>query len=268
MSQKTYRYSRKEFKKESILLAMEKENKTILIDKYITGKLEDTELWEFKANMENDAELAKEVKLRKEIYETISNSKKIELLQTLNDINSKKKRKTLKINIYSRQIQAIAASIIVLMVIGAGLLSDQLGQDLNSNIYSEYFVDEGSLITTRSDDRSDNSTVLDGIKMYDNQEYEKALSLLETNTENITARLYTGLTYMKLEMYNKAEDQFNYIINHKDNIFIDQAEWNLGLSYLANNKTDKATTIFAKIANEDSAYSKRASEIIKKLENN
>jgi len=139
---------------------MEKKDRTILIDKFVTGKLEDTELWEFKADMENDAELAKEVKLRKEIFETISNTKKIELLQTLNNINTKKKNKTFKINIYSRQIQAIAASIIVLMAIGAGLLSNQIGNDLNSNIYNEYFVDEGSLITTRSDHQSDNSIVL------------------------------------------------------------------------------------------------------------
>ncbi len=246
---------------------MEKKDRTILIDKFVTGKLEDTELWEFKADMENDAELAKEVKLRKEIFETISNTKKIELLQTLNNINTKKKNKTFKINIYSRQIQAIAASIIVLMAIGAGLLSNQIGNDLNSNIYNEYFVDEGSLITTRSDHQSDNSIVLEGIRLYDNHEYQMALELLESNPENITARLYTGLTYMKLEMYNNAEEQFNYIINHKDNIFIDQAEWNLGLSYLANEKTEKATEIFAKVSSEDGAYSKRAGDIIKKLEN-
>mgnify|MGYP002639685801 CR=1 FL=1 len=246
---------------------MKKKSRTISIDNYITGKLEDTELWEFKANMENDAELAREVKLRKEIYETISNSKKIELLQTLSNIKTKKQKRTFKINIYSRQIQAIAASIIVLMVIGAGLLSNQINNDLNSNIYNEYFVDEGSLITTRSDNQSDNSIVLDAIRLYDNHKYQKALELLESNPENITARLYTGLTYMKLEMYSNAEEQFNYIINHKDNIFIDQAEWNLGLSYLANDKTKEATDIFSKVANEDGAYSKRASEIIKTLEN-
>lgn len=243
---------------------MKIDDKTILIDRYISGKLEDTELWEFKANMDVDAKLAKEVKLRKEIYDTISDDKKIELLKTLRNINNRKNR---KINIYSRQIQAIAASIIVLFAIGAGILSNQLGSDLNSSIYSEYFIDEGSLLTTRSDEQKDNSAVLDGIKYYDNHEYEKAITLLEANPDNVTARLYSGLSYMKLEMYNEAEDQFNYIIQHSDNIFIDQAEWNLGLSYLANHKTDQATVVLAKIAKENSAYSKKASEIIKKLEN-
>jgi len=247
---------------------MKEYNRTILIDKYITGKLEDTELWEFKLDMENDAELKKEVQLRKEIYNTISNSEKIELLKTIQNINTKKERRTLKINIYSRQVQAIAASIIILISIGTGILTNQVGSDLNSELYTEYCIDEGSLITTRSDKPVDNSAVVDGIKLYDSQEYEKALALLEANPDNVTARLYSGLAYMKLEMFNKAVDQFNYILNHNDNIFIDQAEWNLGLSYLASDKTNKASEIFAKIAAEDGAYSNRASEIIKKLENN
>lgn len=247
---------------------MKEYNKTILIDKYITGKLEDTELWEFKADLENDAELAKEVKMRQEIYNTISNTKKFELLNTLSNLDTKKQRKTRKINLYSRQVQAIAASLVILISLGVGILTGQLGNDLNTQIYNEYSIDEGSLIATRSDGQTDNSTVVDGIKLYDNHEYAKALELLEANPENITARLYSGLAYMKLEMFNDAADQFNYIINHNDNIFIDQAEWNLGLSYLANDKTNKASEIFAKIANEDGAYSQRASEIIKKLENN
>lgn len=247
---------------------MKEYDKTILIDKYITGKLEDTELWEFKTEIENNAELAREVKIRQEIYNTITNSKKIELLNTLNNLKTEKEKRPLKINLYSRQIQAIAASIIILISVGIGILTSEIGNDLNSNIYNEYSVDEGSLIATRTDNKSDNSAVLNGIKLYDNHEYEKALELLEANPDNITARLYSGLSYMKLEMYNKAADQFKYIIRHNDNIFTDQAEWNLGLSYLANDETNKAIDIFAKIASEDGAYSKRASEINKKLENN
>jgi len=249
---------------------MKKNSKTILIDKYITGKLEDTELWEFKADMEKDADLAREVKLRREIYNTISNKKKMQLMITLKNMKAKKQKHIFSINIYSRQVQAIAASIIILMIVGASLLTNQLGNNYNSNynIYSEYFIDEGSLISTRSDKTSDNSSVETGIRMYDNEQYTKAISLLNSNPENVTARLYSGLSYMKLEMYDNAETQFIYILNHNDNIFIDQAEWNLGLSYLANNKTEQATVVFAKIASYDGAYSARADEIIKKLENN
>ncbi len=249
---------------------MRDNNKTILIDKYITGKLEDTELWEFKIEIEKNAAFAREVKLRKEMYDAIGDDKKMELLKTLNNLKVRKQKRIFNINIYSRQVQSIAASLIVLMIVGAGLLSNYSdnNKNFNYNIYTENFVDEGSLISTRSDVKSDNSLVESGIRMYDNKQYAEAISLLDANPENVTARLYSGLAYMKLELFDNAEKQFIYIIDHKDNIFIDQAEWNLGLSYLANNKTDQATSVFTKIASENGAYSTKASVIIKKLKNN
>ncbi len=247
---------------------MKEYNKTILIDKYITGKLEDTELWEFKADLEKDPELAREVKMRQEIYHTISNRDKMEFMNALTDLSVSNKGTTRRFSIYSSQVQAIAAAVVILLTIGAAVLTNHLNEpNLNSLIYNEYFIDEGSLLTTRSGVETTDA-VEQGIRYYENNEFDKALSLLKEDPENVTARLYTGLSYMKLNNYDKAEQQFKYILDHNDNIFIDQAEWNLGLSYLANNKTNEANKIFSRIASEDGAYSKKADEIIKQLKNN
>ncbi len=241
----------------------------MLIDKYITGRIEDNDLKEFKTRLETDANFAREVKLRKDIYNTIGNDKKMALLKTLNNISLRKANSAFRINIYSRQIQAFAASIVVLLIVGAGLLTNYIGNDQLSNIdiYNTHFIDEGSIISTRSEAKINNSLVETGIRLYSNEKYTEAVSMFDSNPENIIARLYTGFSYMKLEQFDKAEKQFKYIINHSDNIFIDQAEWNLGLSYLANNKTNQASEVFAKIAAEDGAYRTPASDIIKKLEN-
>lgn len=249
---------------------MKRNDKTLLIDRYITGKLEDTELWEFKTNLEKDANLAREVKLRKEIYNAISNEQKMDLLKTLRNIRTSRTKHVFNINIYSRQVQAFAASIIILLAVGAGLLSNYIGNTHESNydIYNSYFIDEGSLISNRSDVSTNNSLVETGIILYENKKYNEAISMFDSNPENVLARLYSGLAYMKLEEFNQAEKQFKYIINHHDNILIDQAEWNLGLSYLANNKIKQASNIFAKIASENGAYNKQADDIINELENN
>ncbi len=246
---------------------MKQNDKTMLIDRYITGKLEDTELWEFKADIEKDASLAREVKLRKEIYNAISNERKMDLLKTLKAIRVRKERRILSINIYSRQVQAFAASIIVLLVVGTGLLSNYVGNshDSNYDIYNSYFIDEGSLISNRSDVSTNNSLVESGIMLYDNKKYTEAISMFDSNPENVLARLYSGLAYMKLEQFNQAEKQFKYIIVHHDNILIDQAEWNLGLSYLADNQTEQAQEVFARIASKNGAYNKQASSLIKEL---
>ncbi len=248
---------------------MKQDDKAKLIDKYITGKLEDTELWEFRIKLEQDAELAQEVALRKEIYKAISNDNKMELLKTLNGMEANSRTHRFRINMYSRQVQALAASIIVLMIIGAGFLTNYLGSNdaSNLNIYTEYFVDEGSLLATRSNAETSNALIKTGIKFYNNGKYHQAISLFDSYPENIIAKLYNGFSYMNLEKFDIAESQFKYILNQGDNIFIDQAEWNLGLSYLGNNKTEQATNIFTKIASENGAYSAQANNIIKKLEN-
>lgn len=246
-------------------------SKTMLIDKYISGRLEDSDLREFKIRVETDANFAREVKLRKEIYNTIGNDKKMALLKTLKNINHRRANSIFRINIYSRQVQAqaFAASIVVLLVVGASLLTNYTGNYHMSNIdiYNTHFIDDGSIISTRSEAKINNSLVEAGIRLYTNEKYTEAVTMFDSNPENIIARLYTGFSYMKLEQFDKAEKQFKYIINHSDNIFIDQAEWNLGLSYLANNKTNQASEVFAKIAAENGAYSTPASDIIKKLEN-
>ncbi len=131
---------------------MTKSDKTLLIDSYITGKLEDTELWEFKRSIEQDQSLAREVELRRELYSLIKNDKKMALMKTVSEISANQQTRKFKINIYSRQLQALAASVIVLMIIGAGLLSNYMGNSNISNydIYTEYFIYEGSLLSTRA----------------------------------------------------------------------------------------------------------------------
>ncbi len=247
---------------------MTKSDKTLLIDSYITGKLEDTELWEFKRSIEQDQSLAREVELRRELYSLIKNDKKMALMKTVSEISANQQTRKFKINIYSRQLQALAASVIVLMIIGAGLLSNYMGNSNMSNydIYTEYFIDEGSLLSTRSGIEN-SSSVESGVLMYSSNKYAEAISLFDENPDNLIARLYSGFSYMKLEQFDMAEKQFEYIIKNSDNIFIDQAEWNLGLSCLANNKTEQAGSIFTMISSGNGAYSSQATDIIKELEN-
>ncbi len=76
MPQQTYGISKTKIRQIAIQEIMKLDDKAKLIDKYITGKLEDTELWEFRVKLEQDAELAQEVALRKDIYNAISNKEK------------------------------------------------------------------------------------------------------------------------------------------------------------------------------------------------
>ena len=55
------------------------------------------------------------------------------------------------------------------------------------------------------------------------------------------------------------------IIEDNDNLFVDQAEWYLGLCYLKLNDTEKAIIQFSKISQSNSTYKIRSEEIIKNI---
>jgi hypothetical protein len=55
------------------------------------------------------------------------------------------------------------------------------------------------------------------------------------------------------------------VINDKNNLYIDQAQWYLALCYLNTNETDKAKQLFKSIENENGLYKNDAKKIIRGL---
>ncbi len=243
---------------------MKKLNKELLIDLYVTGKLEDAELWEFKHNMETDQDLAKEVAFRSEVYHSLADKSKIALREEL--MAMKPQKQTRHRFIQSWKWQAAAASVVVFLMIGAGLLSNMFGTHDSGDIFTNYYHPESSLLSVRSGNMSDNTSLNLGMLSYDQGQYDESIEIFKSIPDNVVARLYCGFAYMNVKNYKAAIEEFNHVMAHGDNLFTDQAEWNIGLSYVADNKIDQAKVIFKRIANQDGAYRDKASEILKDLE--
>jgi lipopolysaccharide biosynthesis regulator YciM len=73
---------------------------------------------------------------------------------------------------------------------------------------------------------------------------------------------------MELKQYDQAIVAFKNIIDQKDNLFIDQAEWNLGLCYVATDNTDQAKQLLTKITNSNTIYNIRAQQLLEDMGNN
>jgi len=104
--------------------------------------------------------------------------------------------------------------------------------------------------------------------LYVQEDFEQAIITFSKEPENIIGILYTGFSYMKTNEYAKAEAQFLSIIQMNDNLFVDQAEWNLGLCYLVSGKEIEATKIFSKIAEGTTVYNSKASKLLLEKGNN
>ena len=235
---------------------------TLMIDDYLAGELDYDEMSEFEKALKMDSNLEMEVEFQKEVFAAIRDER-----NTLNGIR-RRESKRLTISFNSWKVQAIAAAITVFILIGGGITLDLINSTPSSQtLYSEYFNPESALLTVRSNG-NDYSAVEMGMLFYVQERYETAIETFNSVPDNLTGKLYTGFSYMKLEKYDKAEVQFNEIIQNNDNLFVDQAEWNLGLCYLVSGKENQAKELIAKIAQGNTVYKDKAHKLLVEMGNN
>jgi tetratricopeptide (TPR) repeat protein len=205
-----------------------------------------------------------------DFFGAIQDEHKMALRETLLDVHYKESQNNNKyvISIMSWKVQSIAASIAIFLLVGASFLFNMNDSMTNEEIFGQYYTTENAILTVRSNTAAEYSPVNDGLKYFDQQNYEKALYAFELAPENMVAKLYAGFSYMELKQYDQAIEKFKNIIDQKDNLFIDQAEWNLGLCYIITNNTDQAKEILAQITNSNTIYNIRAQQLLEDMGNN
>ena len=198
----------------------------------------------------------------------IEDEHKIALRETLHNVHYKE---TLSnkyvISIMSWKVQSIAASIAIFLLVGASFFFNMTNSSTNENLFEQYYSTQNSILTVRSSS-TDLSPVNDGMKYFDQQNFEKALNAFELAPDNVVAKLYSGFSYMELKQFDQAIVEFKEIVNKKDNLFIDQAEWNLGLCYIITNNTDQAKEVLTRITNSNTIYNIRAQQLLEDMGNN
>jgi TolA-binding protein len=78
-------------------------------------------------------------------------------------------------------------------------------------------------------------------------------------------KLYTGISYYELQRYEEANDNFNKVIEHNDNMYVEPAEWYLGLCFLAMEDNERARRQFARIASSNHEKAEEAEKLLRKI---
>ena len=118
--------------------------------------------------------------------------------------------------------------------------------------------------------RESSSTLDEAKEQYKNKNYNLALMLLETLPDAMTIEnekiLYSGLTFMELERYDKAIKEFKNLqsSNGKETSMI-IADWYVGLCYLKTGDKAEAIKYFEKNVAHYVYNNKQAKKILKKL---
>ena len=107
------------------------------------------------------------------------------------------------------------------------------------------------------------------IKLYENGDYSKALTMLEqaivNNPDNLTLQFYYAMCHLELGNTAFAIADFQHLANSDDPGFSAPSTWYLGLAYVKAGQKQKAGKVFESIRTTHDSYKKKAEEIMKRL---
>jgi tetratricopeptide (TPR) repeat protein len=239
------------------------------IEKYINNELIESEVKFFESKIMKNPELARTVRLHKEIDDFLYDKKTSELREQLKSIHKKNvKKQNLVFTIPGKKKFYIAAAVLLLMA-SIGIIILLISKPMtNKEIYIEYAqAYDISMIS-----RSNLTDILSkAMNKYQTKEYEQALiffdQVIEKDPETISwINICIGISCTETNRHERAVSNFNKIINTNASLYIEQAQWFLALSYLKADKTLKAEKIFNKIsADETHHYYKQALAIVEIL---
>ena len=242
------------------------------IEGYIYNELTEEELASFEAELSSNRVLAGEIELIRDIDMALKESEVIQLRNNLQDIAAKiASEKQTELSFVTRFkarkviLSSVAASLILLLGI-TGLLTRQASQD---KLYQKFYATYQTSGINRSANEPADQAFATALQKFDGQDYGAALNLLQEvisrNQNNTVAHFYTGASLQETGKYRDAISEYQMVIVDKDNLFIEQAQWYIGLCYLQTNENKKAYQHFKKIAENQGFYRPKAQAILRKM---
>ena len=246
-------------------------NSIELIESYIDGEMDQNEILGFEDLLSSDIGIKQDYELSMEINNSIIEEDVMALRETMdymyNDEIVVKRTPT----IFTQKRFYYAAASMALLIATGGLIQRIASPDMDSSeVFEKYYTPYEITVTHRSGNTEVDRLLLNAFEKYEEKNYEQALVLfeevLETRKNDMALNLYSGISYMEEEKYQKAKTSFDNIISDKDNLFIEQAKWYLGMCYLKTENTEKAENVLKEIIKEESYYKDVAVKVLKDLD--
>jgi tetratricopeptide (TPR) repeat protein len=239
------------------------------IERYIAGEMSDVEKQWFLKELKGNEKLRNEVHLRKRTDEILKNQDVISLRSKLSKIENQRKEvsqpvKNTKKTAYVRYAAVFAGLILI------GSITLFSGKNLNGEkIMKRYYKAYEPPTSQRSAQSGTDADFTLALEFYNTHDYEKAAILfskvLDNKPNDMQTVLLKGVSNFEEKKYPEAKQSFGKVIDDKNNLYIDQAQWYLALCYINTNETDKAKQLLKLIGKEDGIYKNDAKKIIRGL---
>jgi len=236
------------------------------IDDFLLGRMEESDLKEFKNKLSMDKEFANRVQQRQESVRYIDILGDLALRDRVQRLHKEAvKNLPAKKTFSIRPFLKYAAAIAFILVAGYWFLQGPASsQDIFQNNYQAYELNFGDHRGGAPKD-----IAFSAGQLYANGEYKKALELFNTIPEDqMTAKvtLAKGISFLETTDYKNATIAFQKLITNKDIIYEDHAKWYLAMTFLKEEKDTEAKNLLQEIADKPGSYNQqKAKDILKKL---
>jgi hypothetical protein len=110
----------------------------------------------------------------------------------------------------------------------------------------------------------------DGLRAFHDGKYGRCIEKMEvlkkSNDKDLNAAFYMGVSYVKLEMFEKAIKMFDEVLNASNNVFHEEAKWYKALALIGNGDEAAAKVLLSEIAAKDGFYKEKAAAKMKELQ--
>lgn len=239
------------------------------IEQYLAKEMTATERTVFEKELKVNPLLAQELKIAQHIDFSLMQDDVIDLrkkvLTAMKAGNTQQQPNVPVRKLYTHKWWYAAASFILIGTISA-VLFFQTGQSVsNESLFNKYYSSENIIDITRGDDN-----IVEAVIKFQQKDFALASELfkriLAKDNSNIAVWFYYGISNIETGNYENSIKAFNTIINQNDNLYIEHAEWYLGLCFLKNNQVNKAVDQFQLIASDpDNFHRQEAKTILEKI---
>lgn len=236
-----------------------------LIEHYLDGSLSDTERLAFEERVSREAELRAQVEEMTLIREGIMRASRKEVLKSLKELEATLPEVETPVIALWRNTWLQVAAGISLLAVCAYLLWPRPQEP--TQLFAEYFEPYPNIImpTVRGVVENDSTVKAQAFRAYDQNDYELAIQLFEKlSTQDEAVLLYLGNSYLASGQPEKALLLFEKVLNNYD-VFDEQAEWYVAVSYLKLEEREKARAALQKVVARESSYKSKAQLILDKL---
>ena len=233
------------------------------IEQFLADEMAPTERSAFIKELKMNPDLAEELKFSQSIDAALLRDDILEIRKQL--ITASKNEKPVK-RLKTIKWWYAAASVVVVFALSTTLYFQNKHNVSNDSLFSQYYSSENIIDQTRGDEN-----IVEAVIKFQQKDFVAASGLfnkiLLKDNSNIAVWFYYGIANIETKNYNNSIKAFNTIIAQNDNLYIEHAEWYLGLCYLKNNQKDKAIDQFVLVAtNPDNFHHQEANNILEKLQ--